>query len=287
MATGFFAILDDIAALMDDVATLGQVATKKTSGILGDDLAVSAEKATGFVSSRELPVLWKISLGSIKNKAIILPATFLLSYFLPIAVELILLAGGAFLAYEGAEKIVHFIQLRLAKTNSTKTTEGTKTLSTQSEEEKVKSAIFVDFILSIEIVIIALSTVAQEPILTQVIVVSFVALLATVAVYGIVALIVRMDDFGLVLNQSENGAIRTVGTLLIKGLPLVIKALSLIGTIALLMVSGEIFHHNIAYIHHLAEGYPSILFDLAISLSIGLLLLLISKGAKRVYAKLK
>jgi len=275
MASGFFAVLDDISVLMDDVITMSKVATKKTSGILGDDLAVNAEKATGFVSSRELPILWKISLGSLLNKAIILPITFLLSYFAPQVITPILLAGGGYLAYEGVEKIIHALQGLFKKdSSSTPTRQEAKVASepTVSEEEKVKSAIFVDFILSIEIVIIALSTVTEEPLLTQVIVVSVVAFLATVGVYGIVALIVRMDDFGLVLLEKDNALAKSIGRILIKGLPLVIKALSVIGTIALLLVSGGIFHHNVEFVHHVFEWVPALVVDFLTGIIVGLVL---------------
>ncbi len=273
MAAGFFAVLDDISVLMDDVLTISKVATKKTSGILGDDLAVNAEKATGFISSRELPILWKISLGSLLNKAIILPITFLLSYFAPQLITYILLAGGGYLAYEGVEKVIHYGQKLLSKNgNSHNSSHEAEDKATLSEEEKVKSAIFVDFILSIEIVIIALSTVTEAPLLNQIIVVSGVALLATIGVYGIVALIVRMDDFGMVLLERDNNVAKTAGKLLIQGLPIVIKSLSVVGTIALLLVSGGIFHHNLDFIHHFFEWAPSMLGDLLSGIIAGLIL---------------
>lgn len=273
MASGFFAVLDDISVLMDDVLTMSKVATKKTSGILGDDLAVNAEKATGFISSRELPILWKISLGSLLNKAIILPITFLLSYFAPQLITYILLGGGSYLAYEGVEKVIHFGQKFLSKNgNSHSSSHEAEDKAVLSEEEKVKSAIFVDFILSIEIVIIALSTVTEAPLLNQIIVVSVVALLATIGVYGIVALIVRMDDFGMVLLERDNNVAKTTGKLLIKGLPIIIKSLSVVGTIALLLVSGGIFHHNLDFVHHFFEWAPSMLGDLLSGIIAGLIL---------------
>ncbi|HTG64948.1 MAG TPA: DUF808 family protein, partial [Flavobacterium sp.] len=194
MASGFFALLDDIAAIMDDVAVMSKVAAKKTAGILGDDLAVNAEKASGFASSRELPVLWAISKGSLINKIIILPIAFLLSAFFPLAIIIILVLGGLFLAYEGTEKIHEFFFHRhhdkIEITEQTFTEEEILAL----EKDKIKSAIVTDFILSVEIVIIALGTVIGQPITQQIAVVSIIALLATVGVYGIVALIVRMDE---------------------------------------------------------------------------------------------
>ena len=204
MASGFFALLDDIAVLMDDVATMGKVATKKTAGILGDDLAVNAEKASGFVSSREIPVLWAISKGSFINKLIILPIAFGLSAFLPSLIPLILIAGALYLAYEGAEKVYEMFVPHEHQSITTEELQLTKEEILSQEKEKVKSAIITDFILSVEIVIIALGSVIGQPLITQIMVVSFVAIVATIGVYGIVALIVRMDDFGLKLKSMSD-----------------------------------------------------------------------------------
>lgn len=203
MASGFFALLDDIAVLMDDVAAMSKIATKKTAGILGDDLAVNAEKASGFVSSREIPVLWAITKGSFINKLIILPLSFLLSAFLPIAVTIILILGAIYLAYEGAEKIYEYAFPHEHPKAHLESKEYTEEEILTFEKEKIKSAIFTDFILSVEIVIIALGTVLGEDITTQIMVVSFVAIVATIGVYGIVALIVRMDDLGYRLIKAS------------------------------------------------------------------------------------
>lgn len=203
MASGFFALLDDIAVLMDDVAAMSKIATKKTAGILGDDLAVNAEKASGFVSSREIPVLWAITKGSFINKLIILPLAFLLSAFLPIAVTIILILGAIYLAYEGAEKIYEYAFPHEHPKAHLESKEYTEEEILTFEKEKIKSAIFTDFILSVEIVIIALGTVLGEDITTQILVVSFVAIVATIGVYGIVALIVRMDDLGYRLIKAS------------------------------------------------------------------------------------
>eukprot|EP01093_Parvamoeba_rugata_P019446 TRINITY_DN875_c0_g1_i1.p2 TRINITY_DN875_c0_g1~~TRINITY_DN875_c0_g1_i1.p2 ORF type:complete len:224 (+),score=48.87 TRINITY_DN875_c0_g1_i1:888-1559(+) len=205
MASGFFALLDDIATLMDDVAAMTKITTKKTAGILGDDLAVNAEKASGFVSSREIPVLWAITKGSFLNKLIILPLAFLLSAFLPWSVIVILVLGGLYLSYEGAEKIYEFFVPHPKEVTKEFKGNFTEQELLDLEKTKIKSAIVTDFILSVEIVIIALGSVVGEPITTQIIVVSIVALIATVGVYGIVALIVRMDDFGLQLINKSNG----------------------------------------------------------------------------------
>ncbi|MCE2613182.1 DUF808 domain-containing protein [Flavobacteriaceae bacterium D16] len=286
MASGFFAVLDDIATLMDDVASMSKVATKKTAGILGDDLAVNAEKATGFVASREIPVLWAIIKGSFLNKLIILPIAFLLSAYLPAAVKIILIAGGVYLAYEGAEKIIgYFFGHKNVKDESvTETLPVTET--PELEKKKIKEAIITDFILSVEIVIIALGTVVDQPLKVQILVVSVVALLATVGVYGIVALIVRMDDYGIRLinwQDGDDGLSDKVGRFLVRALPWVIKGLSVIGTLALLLVSGGIFNHNLEFLHHLLPGLPSLLKDFLLGLLVGTLAVLILKILKKIF----
>ncbi|MFA4977109.1 MAG: DUF808 family protein, partial [Sphingobacterium sp.] len=183
MASGIFAILDDIAALMDDVAVASKIATKKTAGILGDDLAVNAEKATGFLASRELPVLWAITKGSLLNKLIIVPIALLLNVFFPIAIKYILILGGFYLAFEGVEKIIEYLFHRKHPTEETKVETVVAENSVAAEKAKVKSAITTDFILSVEIVIIALGTVLGKSLSLQIITVSVVAFLATVGVY--------------------------------------------------------------------------------------------------------
>ena len=183
MASGFFAILDDIAALMDDVAVASKLATKKTAGILGDDLAVNAEKATGFLSSRELPVLWAITKGSFLNKLIILPIIFGLNWLFPAAIKIILVIGGLYLAYEGAEKIIEFFFHK--NDHKTEHEEALDVMDDPIAEEKtkVKSAITTDFILSLEIIIIALGSVLDKPLLNQILTVTVVSIIATVGVY--------------------------------------------------------------------------------------------------------
>lgn len=272
MASGLFALLDDIAALMDDVAVMSKVAAKKTAGILGDDLAVNAEKASGFVSDRELPVLWAISKGSLLNKVIILPVAFLLSAFLPAAVTVILVVGGLYLAYEGAEKIYEYLVPHPKEAHAKLDVELTEEQILALEKQKIKSAITTDFILSVEIVIIALGTVADQPLLTQIIVVSVIALIATVGVYGIVGLIVRMDEFGLrlmALNDKTDSFSDKVGRVLVNALPVLIRLLAFVGTIALLLVAGGIFAHNIEFFHHVLPNWPSIIKEFLIGLGVG------------------
>lgn len=286
MASGIFAILDDIAALMDDVAVTTKLATGKTAGILGDDLAVNAEKATGFVSSRELPVLWKITKGSLINKIIIVPIAIALNLFFPVVIQYILILGGFYLAYEGVEKIFEYF---FHKKQHIKKEDVTNLENDPiAEKKKIKSAIFTDFILSIEIVIIALGTVANQPLWIEIFTVSIVAFIATVGVYGIVALIVRLDDMGnfLILKSKGKGILTAIGKLLIKSLPIIIKVLSIVGTIALLMVSGGIFDHNINFVHHISLQ-PEILKQIILGLIAGSIILLLVSGIKQLVKKVK
>lgn len=292
MASGFFAILDDIAALMDDVAMTSKLATKKTAGILGDDLAVNAEKATGFLASREIPVLWAITKGSFINKLIILPVVFVLNWLYPPAIKAALIIGGVYLAYEGVEKIIEYFFHRAKKGEEVIAESQLSETDENSEKAKVSSAIKTDFILSLEIVIIALGTAMekQHELITQILSVTFVAIIATVGVYGIVALIVRMDDAGFYLmRKSDNkGFLSSFGETLIKALPLVIKGLAVLGTIALILVSGGIFIHNIEYIHHLIpHSIPSTIAEFGVGIAFGLVAVLLMTGFKKVKGLMK
>jgi len=290
MAGSIFALLDDIAALMDDVAVAAKMATKKTAGILGDDLAVNAEKATGFLSNREIPVLWKITKGSILNKIIIIPIVFLLQWIYPPAIIAILIVGGFYLAYEGMEKIIHYFTHRKSEKSAVaEVEEQSKEEMELNEKTKVKSAILTDFILSIEIVIIALSNVLGEPMPVQILTVSVVAFIAVVGVYGIVALIVRMDDLGFrILKKSNNkGFGAVIGNGLVKGLPLVIRSLTVVGTIALILVAGGIFTHNIDYFHDLLPGLPAMLKDAIFGIVAGTLVVIVITPIKKLITKKK
>ncbi len=288
MASGIFALLDDIAALMDDVAMMSKVAAKKTAGILGDDLAVNAEKASGFVSSRELPVLWAITKGSFLNKLIILPIAFLLTAFIPWLLNVILIIGGLYLSYEGAEKIVEFLFPHEKK-------ERLEELETLTEEEilarekiKVKAAIVTDFILSVEIIIIALGTVVGQELWPQIMVVTIIAIIATIGVYGIVALIVRMDEAGYKMIQWSRGKQNLnfkIGTLLVKALPRVIQFLAIVGTLALLFVSGGIFLHQIPFVHHYVDFMPSWIAEFLLGLIVGMVCVFVVMTFKKIFKK--
>ncbi|TDO22944.1 DUF808 domain-containing protein [Pedobacter duraquae] len=282
MASGFFAILDDIGALMDDVAVAAKVATKKTAGILGDDLAVNAEKATGFLSSREIPVLWAITKGSLLNKLIIVPIALLLNVFFPVAIKIILVLGGFYLAFEGVEKIVEYF-FHHEKSGHEVVVEAEQDPAA-AEKAKVKSAVMTDFILSVEIVIIALGTVLNESVGIQIVTVSIVAIVATIGVYGIVALIVRMDDTGykLIKRSADKGFFSGLGHILVKSLPVIIKILSVVGTIALILVSGGIFVHNIEFVHHLFPAIPSIVKEFLFGLFAGLLVVGLITAVKKM-----
>jgi predicted DNA repair protein MutK len=286
MASSFFALLDDISVLMDDVATMSKVATEKTAGILGDDLAVNAEKSSDFLNSRELPVLWQITKASLLNKVMILPVAFLLSAFVPIVIIIILIMGGVYLSYEGVEKIIGFLFHRGHKKQVKEIVGQTDEELKTQENERVKSAVFVDFILSIEIVIIALSTVTKSTILVQIIVVTLIALLATVGVYGIVALIVRMDDMGYKLIKANKSKFaNTLGMGLVNALPWVIKTLNVVGTVALILVAGGIFTHNLYFVHDLISGIPKMLADTAAGLVVGLVAVLVVLLFKKIKSK--
>lgn len=292
MASGFFALLDDIATLMDDVAMMSKVAGKKTAGILGDDLAVNAEKASGFVSDRELPVLWAITKGSFLNKLIILPLAFLLSAFLPAAVTVILVLGGLYLAYEGSEKIYEYFFPHAHPSDTPKLEKLTKEEVLSLEKEKIKSAIVTDFILSVEIIIIALGSVVEETLVTKILVVTIIALVATVGVYGIVALIVRMDEYGTKLinyNDREDSISDKIGHFLVAALPVIVKSLSVIGTLALLLVSGGIFVHNLHFVHDLTAHLPipGIIAEFLVGLVVGIIVLLIIMLFKKVWKAVK
>jgi len=287
MASGIFAILDDIAALMDDVAVAAKIATRKTAGILGDDLAVNAEKATGFLSSREIPVLWAITKGSLLNKLIIVPIALLLNAFFPVAIKFILILGGVYLAYEGVEKIVEYFFPHSDDAHSA--VEEVKQDDKEAEKAKVKSAVTTDFILSVEIVIIALGTVLEDSLMIQIITVSIVAMLATIGVYGIVAIIVRMDDTGfkLIKRYNDKGFFSALGHVLVKALPLIIRILAVVGTIALILVSGGIFVHNIEYFHHFLPNIPSMIKEAGLGFAAGLIAVGLATGVKKMISLFK
>ncbi len=272
MATGILALLDDIAMLMDDIAVASKFAAKKTSAVLGDDIAVTAKETTDIPSSREIPIILAIIKGSFINKLIILPVVFILNYFFPWIISPILMIGGLYLAYEAGEKILEFTLQK----------EKHKEKRKLSEKEKIKSALKTDFILSLEIIIIALSSVKDEPLIVQIVATSIVAFLATIGVYGLVALIVRLDDIGIYLIKTGNSLLGKVGRFLVFILPWIIKFLSFTGTLAMLLVAGGIFMHNVHFLHDFLGFMPGLLSDFIVGIVLGVITVLSLKVIKRL-----
>ena len=291
MAGGFFALLDDVASLLDDVAAMTKIATKKTAGVLGDDLALNANQLTGLHASRELPIIWAVSKGSLLNKAIIVPAAFLLSAFLPAAVPLVLMIGGAYLCYEGVEKILHRL-LHHGEEHAAETADNRD--PAQVEQEKIRAAIRTDFILSLEIIVIALASFVGKPLLTQILGLSAVALILTAAVYGVVALIVKIDDLGLYWRGKPSRLLQAAGRALLWFAPKLLKALSVAGTAAMFIVGGHLWVENIAALHHLAQhwtagmgGFAAWWVDAALSVGVGSVVGLALYAATAILAKIR
>ncbi len=260
MATGsLLALLDDIASVLDDVAVLSKIAAKKTAGVLGDDLALNAQQVSGVKAERELPVVWAVAKGSLLNKVILVPAALLIATIAPWLVTPLLMVGGAFLCYEGFEKLAHHY-LHQPDDVAARTAAMVAALQDPSldlvalEREKIKGAIRTDFILSGEIIAITLGTVAGTPFTTQALVLSGVALAMTVGVYGLVAGIVKLDDLGLWLTQRGNAAAKSLGRGIVAAAPWLMKALAVVGTAAMFLVGGGILVHGVPVVAHAIEG---------------------------------
>ncbi len=256
MAGSFFILLDDVAALLDDIAAMSKVAMRKTAGVMGDDLALNAQQVTGVRPVRELPVVWAVALGSLMNKVILIPIILLLSYFYPPLITLLLFIGGSYLCYEGVEAIIHkFFYKEEKKKNENEHLERVKSLSKtnllRQEKAKIKKAIKTDFILSGEILVIALSALDAmgKTFMMKSIGLIAIGLLVTVLVYGIVALIVKADDFGLWLNEKESIIAQKIGNGILFSMPIVLKMLSVIGVVAMLLVGGSIVLHSLPFMH--------------------------------------
>jgi predicted DNA repair protein MutK len=259
MASSLLALLDDIATILDDVSVLTKVAAKKTAGVLGDDLALNAQQVTGVSTDRELPVVWAVARGSMINKAILVPAALAIGAFIPWAVTPLLMVGGAFLCFEGFEKLAHkFMHSKDDdEAHHAKLTEAVVNPAVdlvQLEKDKIKGAVRTDFILSAEIIAITLGTVAASPFVTQVSVLVGISLLMTVGVYGLVAGIVKLDDLGLYLSRQANATKQSVGRAILVSAPWLMKALSVAGTAAMFLVGGGILTHGIGPLHHAIEG---------------------------------
>lgn len=245
-ATGLLALLDDIASVLDDVAVLSKLAAKKTTGVLGDDLALNAQQITGVQANRELPVVWAVAKGSILNKAILVPAALLISAFIPWLVTPLLMVGGIFLCYEGFEKLAHrFLHSQKEVIEEKYQLTRAPIDLVAFEQEKIKSAIRTDFILSAEIIVISLGVVTAETLVVRMGVLSAIALLMTVVVYGFVAIIIKVDDFGLWLQHSNATISRIIGRLILQAAPWLMRFLSIVGTAAMFLVGGGILVHGI------------------------------------------
>ncbi len=307
-------LLDDIAVLLDDVAILTKVAAKKTAGVLGDDLALNAEQVSGVRAERELPVVWAVAKGSFLNKLILVPAALAISAFIPWLITPLLMLGGAFLCYEGFEKVAHkFLHpkesIEKARAEKLKAVSDPSVDMVAFEKTKIKGAIRTDFILSAEIIVIVLGTAKDAPFMTQVLVVSLFAFLITIFVYGLVAAIVRMDDAGLHLLKSKvkggwGNFKRAIGKGLLIVAPKLMKTLTIVGTIAMFLVGGGILFHGVPGAHHWLESIekalhqvggvggilaaiaPTIINGLFGLLAGGLLVLIISFGSG-IFSRIK
>ncbi|PYZ80933.1 hypothetical protein DNK65_08920 [Citrobacter koseri] len=252
-------LLDDIATLLDDISMMGKLAAKKTAGVLGDDLSLNAQQVTGVRANRELPVVWSVAKGSLSNKVILVPLALLISAFIPWAITPLLMIGGAFLCFEGVEKVLHTLEARKHKESPEARQQHLVAIAAQDpltfEKEKVKGAVRTDFILSAEIVAITLGIVADAPLLNQVLVLSGIALVVTIGVYGLVGLIVKLDDMGYWLAEKRSVLAQAVGKGLLVTAPWLMKALSIVGTLAMFLVGGGIVVHGIAPLHHAIDHF--------------------------------
>lgn len=285
--SSLFTLLDDIAAVLDDVSVMTKVATKKTVGVLSDDLALNANQVSGkdIRPERELPIVWAVAKGSFWNKVILIPLALLLSVYLPAAINILLMIGGAYLCFEGAEKLIH----KFLHKNEPHLNEH-DTLKTESEKEKIYGAVRTDFILSAEIIIIALGSMQQADTLTRVLTLCTLGLGITLFVYGLVALIVKLDDIGLWMMQKKSSLSQQIGKFLLFIMPWFMKSLSVIGTIAMFLVGGSIFVHYLPVVHHFVESLNipsavSFLADFGVGLVLGVALCLIILPIMKLFEK--
>ncbi len=259
MASSLLLLIDDIASVLDDVSLLTKVAAKKTAGVLGDDLALNAQQVAGVRAERELPVVWAVAKGSTVNKAILVPAALAISAFAPWAVTPLLMVGGAFLCYEGFEKLAHKF-MRDAEDDAHRA-ELARAVADPSvdmvavEKDKIKGAVRTDFILSAEIIAITLGTVQAQPFMTQLAVLAGIAAIMTVGVYGLVAGIVKLDDAGLWLSRRPGAFAQRAGRAILTAAPWLMKFLSVAGTAAMFLVGGGILVHGVAPLAHAIEGF--------------------------------
>ena len=261
MAASLFLLLDDIATVLDDVSVLTKVAAKKTAGVLGDDLALNAQQVAGVKADRELPVVWAVCKGSFVNKLILVPAALLIGSFLPWAITPLLMVGGAFLCFEGVEKLAH--KFLHKEEHDAKVAQHVQAVAdpavdvVAAEKAKIKGAVRTDFILSAEIIVITLGTVGGQPFGTQVAVLSGIAIIMTIGVYGLVAGIVKLDDAGLWLTRRASAAQQAFGRGILVAAPWLMKALSVAGTAAMFLVGGGILVHGVPAFGHAVEAWAA------------------------------
>ncbi len=255
MATGLLLLLDDIASILDDVATLTKVSVEKTAGVLGDDLALNAHQVSGVEPNRELPIVWAVAKGSLKNKAILVPGALAFSWAAPWAITPLMIAGGSFLCFEGCEKIAHkFLHSKLE--DEAHHAQHLEVLSTEeidvaaAEQVKINGAVRTDFILSAEIIVIALDIVEKSPFSTRLAVLVGVGILMTIGVYGLVAVIVKLDDLGMYLKKRPNKTSQRIGNFILSAAPYLMTFLSVAGTVAMFLVGGGILSHKLDFLHH-------------------------------------
>ncbi|QGU15897.1 DUF808 family protein [Leclercia sp. 119287] len=292
-------LLDDIATLLDDISLMGKLAAKKTAGVLGDDLSLNAQQVSGVRANRELPVVWAVAKGSLLNKVILVPLALLISAFISWAITPLLMVGGAFLCFEGAEKILHSLESRKNKGKESPEArqQRLEALAAQDpvtfERDKIKGAIRTDFILSAEIVAITLGIVADAPLLNQVLVLSGIAFVVTLGVYGLVGIIVKLDDVGYWLSDKTSALAKMTGKALLVVAPWLMKSLSVIGTLAMFLVGGGIVVHGIAPLHHAIEHFSEAqgaviatvlptLLNLVLGLIIGLVVVAVVKLVEKM-----
>lgn len=260
-------LLDDIATVLDDVAVMSKVAAKKTAGVLGDDLALNAQQVSGVAAEREIPVVWSVAKGSFRNKLILVPAALVISSFVPWLIMPLLLLGGLFLCFEGAEKVLGKLFHSVPKKEPEEAMAELQQVSIEEyEKSKISGAIRTDFILSAEIIVIALGTVQGKEMMTQIIVVSLIAMVMTAGVYGLVAGIVKLDDLGFYLERKSKGEglMAKLGGVLVAFAPKLMKGLTVVGTAAMFLVGGGIVVHNVPFIHHWVEPIIMKLPDLTL-----------------------
>lgn len=284
-ASSLLALLDDITTMLDDVSVMSQLAAKKTAGVLGDDLALNAQQVTGIAASRELPVVWAVARGSFVNKLILVPAALMISAFVPWLIVPLLMLGGAFLCYEGFEKIWH----KLSGSHEEPHDQAVRAAMQDPqvdlvalEKEKIKGAVRTDFILSAEIIVIALGVVAEAALGQRILVLSIIAILMTIGVYGLVALIVKMDDIGLWLMQRQGQDVltqinRRIGWGLVQAVPYLMRLLSVLGTAAMFLVGGGIIVHGLPWLHDWVVEFAQ--WSLLLNAGIGILCGLLCFGA--------